>query len=94
MTKLGREYWQEAHDTGKIEGIEEGRDEERRLIAEKLLRKAITDYASVGQIKMIPTQNGFRCVFSSTLVDSERMANEFDNYLIELLNSGEKHADL
>jgi len=48
----------------------------------------------VGQIKMIPTENGFRCVFSSMLVDPERMANEFDNYLIELMNSGEKHADL
>ena len=64
------------------------------LYPEKLLRKAIADYAAVGQIEMISTQNGFRCVFSSALVDPERMANEFDNYLIELMNSGEKHADL
>ena len=66
----------------------------RSLYPEKLLRRVIADYASVGQIEMIPTQNGFRCVFSSMLVDPEQMANEFDNYLIELLNSGEKHADL
>lgn len=66
----------------------------RFLYPEKLLRKAIVDYVSVGEIELIPTQNGFRCVFSSMLVDPEQMANEFDNYLIELLNSGEKHADL
>ncbi|MBR4332526.1 MAG: HxsD-like protein [Clostridia bacterium] len=64
------------------------------LYPEKLLRKAIADYASVGRIEVISKQNGFLCVFSSTLVDPERMANEFDNYLIELMNSGEKHADL
>ncbi len=41
MTKLGREYWQEAHDTGKIEGIEEGRDEERLRVVENCLRKGM-----------------------------------------------------
>ena len=74
--------------------METERNYNQYLYSESLLKRAIADYASVGQIKMLPTQEGFWCVFSSTLVDVELMANEFDNYLIELMNSGENHADL
>ncbi len=62
MTKLGREYWQEAHDTGKKEGIEEGReegrDEERRLIAEKLLRKGMDLDSIVESTGLTPEEVG------------------------------------
>ena len=66
----------------------------KAIYPDKLIQRAVKDYASVGTIEVRPIQEGFRCVFSSLIVETERMANEFDNYMIELINSGEHDADL
>ena len=66
----------------------------KAIYPESVLRRAARDYASLGTVNIAEADNANVCFFSSSLVEPERMAEEFDNYLIELLNSGEKYADL
>ena len=55
----------------------------------KLIRKAIDAYSAIGDIVIKEVDQIISCEFSSNRVSAHLMANEFDNYLIELLNAGE-----
>ena len=66
----------------------------KAIYPETVLRRAAKDYSSLGTVDIAEVGNANLCFFSSSLVEPEHMAEEFDNYLIELLNSGEKYADL
>ncbi len=55
----------------------------------KVIQKAITAYTQIAKISSRSDGDYTICAFSCTLIDASLVANEFDNYLIELLNSQE-----
>ena len=55
----------------------------------KLIRRAIDAYSAIGNIDIKEVNQLISCEFSSDRVSAHLMANEFDNYLVELLNAGE-----
>ena len=54
----------------------------------KVIRRAIDAYSAIGDIDFKEVNQLIRCGFSSDRVSADLMANEFDNYLVELLNAG------
>ena len=50
--------------------------------------RTIDAYLAIGDITIKETDHLISCEFSSDRVSAYLMANEFDNYLIELLNAG------
>lgn len=52
-----------------------------------VLNQAIDDYKKIAKIKLLEEGKHYKCVFFRCAVDVQLVINEFDNYLIELLNS-------
>lgn len=53
----------------------------------EVLDQAIADYKKIAKIKLLEDGKYFNCAFSQCAVDTQLVINEFNNYLIELLNS-------
>lgn len=52
----------------------------------ELLHQAVFDYRALAKIQIEKATAGCYCIFSACIMDAELIANEFDNYLIELRN--------
>ena len=52
-----------------------------------VLLAAIEDYRRIATVSLSDEGDYFQCVFTNCVVDPERVICEFDNYLIELINS-------
>ena len=53
-----------------------------------IIQKAIHAYSELAVIDIVEeSEEYFKCSFSDCVTDSERIICEFDNYLLELLNS-------
>ena len=61
----------------------------RNIYREQYLRAAADSYREIGKIQMKPEGDYMILTFSSDRVSPELMAMEFDNFLIEMENSGE-----
>ena len=55
---------------------------------------AIEDYKRIAAIELVDNGNHYLCVFQNCVVDSKRVINEFDNYLIELMNARGENSGL
>lgn len=53
----------------------------------EVLNQATNDYKKIAKIKLLEDDNYFKCEFFRCAVDTQLVINEFNNYLIELLNS-------
>lgn len=53
----------------------------------EVLNQAIDDYKKIAKIKLLEDGEYFKCEFFRCAVDTQLVINEFNNYLIELLNS-------
>ncbi len=58
-----------------------------------IIRKAIHAYSKLAVVDVSEEKEHYKCIFSDCVIDSERIVCEFDNYLIELLNSTEMRVD-
>lgn len=58
-----------------------------------VIQKAIHAYSKLAAIDVSEEKEYYKCIFSDCVIDSERIVCEFDNYLIELLNSTEMRVD-
>lgn len=58
-----------------------------------IIQKAIHAYSKLAVIDISEERDCYKCIFSDCIIDSERIVCEFDNYLIELLNSIEMRVD-
>lgn len=66
----------------------------KAFYSEKVLTAAISDYKRLAKIKMFEYDGCFICEFCKCAVDSQAVINEFNNYLIELLNSRGENASI
>lgn len=48
---------------------------------------AIQDYRKIARISLKENETHYVCEFTKCIVDAQRVMNEFNNYLIELLNT-------
>lgn len=55
--------------------------------SKEVLNQAIDDYKRIAKIKLLEDGGRYKCKFSRCAVDTQLVINEFNNYLIELLNS-------
>ena len=53
----------------------------------EVLNLAINDYRKIAKIRLREEAEQYRCEFCRCAVDTRLVMNEFNNYLIELLNS-------
>lgn len=56
----------------------------------EVLKQAINDYKKIAKIKLVEDVWYYKCEFSRCSVNTQLVINEFNNYLIELLNSKRK----
>lgn len=59
-----------------------------------IIKKAIQAYSKLAVVDVSEEKEYYKCIFSNCVIDAERIACEFNNYLIELLNSTETRVDL
>ena len=59
----------------------------KTFYSKEVLNQAIDDYKKIAKIKLLEDGEYFKCVFFRCAVDTQLVINEFNNYLIELLNS-------
>ncbi len=48
---------------------------------------AIKDYSKLASISCVEEGEYYVCTFPNCITDSQRIVNEFNNYLIELMNA-------
>ena len=58
-----------------------------------IIQKAIHAYSKLAVIDISEERDCYKCLFFDCAIDPERIICEFDNYLIELLNSTEARVD-
>lgn len=51
------------------------------------LETARRDYRQLAEIELTNADGYYICAFQNCVIDADRIIHEFDNYLIELLNS-------
>lgn len=61
------------------------REIDKYLFPKEIICQAIEDYASICKITVNDEVFGFQCSFFSESVSAELIADEFENYLIELM---------
>lgn len=66
----------------------------KTFYSKKVLTKAISDYHRIATIKLSENGSHYMCEFRKCVVDEQTVMNEFNNYLIELLNSSGDSVDL
>lgn len=59
----------------------------KSFYSKEVLNQAIIDYKKIAKIKLLEDGEHYKCEFRRCAVDAQLVINEFDNYLIELLNS-------
>lgn len=59
----------------------------KAFYTKKVLIAAINDYKKIARIKLLEDDEHYRCEFYKCAVDTQVVMNEFNNYLIELMNS-------
>ena len=55
----------------------------------EIIQKAIHAYKELAVISVSEERDQYKCCFTNCAIDAERIVREFDNFLIELLNSSE-----
>ena len=55
--------------------------------SQEALNKAINDYKKIAKIKLLEDGGYYKCEFFQSAVAIQIVINEFNNYLIELLNA-------
>ena len=51
------------------------------------IKKAINDYGNIARILLSEKEGYYTCEFYNCQIDSQRVMLEFDNYLVELMNT-------
>lgn len=59
----------------------------KNFYSREVLNQAIDDYKRIAVIELLEDGQYYHCAFSQCAVDTQLVINEFNNYLIELLNS-------
>ena len=59
----------------------------KTFYSKEVLNQAIDDYKKIAKIKLLEDGEHYKCEFLRCAVDTQLVINEFNNYLIELLNS-------
>lgn len=59
----------------------------RAIYNRKVIEAAIEGYRHIATIELIENQTHFICRFSKCVVDEQRVFCEFNNFLIELMNT-------
>ena len=59
----------------------------KTFYSKEVLNQAIDDYKKIAKIKLLEDGDHYKCEFFRCAVDTQLVINEFNNYLIELLNS-------
>ena len=59
----------------------------KAFYSKEVLNQAIDDYKKIAKIKLLEDGECYKCEFFRCAVDTQLVINEFNNYLIELLNS-------
>lgn len=60
----------------------------KEFYSKSILDKAIIDYSKIARIVLNNNDSEhYSCEFSKCVVDIDKVINEFNNYLIELMNS-------
>lgn len=60
----------------------------KAFYTEDTLLKAINAYSNISKIELFEEdKEHYRCRFSESSIDCHIVMNEFDNYLIEIMNS-------
>jgi hypothetical protein len=59
----------------------------KSLYPYSILDKAKSAYSDIALIKIVDKDNVFECTFYNSNISIDLVTNEFNNYLIELLNN-------
>lgn len=59
----------------------------KQFYTRDVIISGIEDYKKLSIIELSEDEEYYFCFFNSCIIDPERIMLEFDNYLIELLNS-------
>lgn len=59
----------------------------KAFYSSEVLSQAIDDYKKIAKIKLHDGGEYYKCEFLRCVADTQLVINEFNNYLIELLNS-------
>ena len=62
---------------------------DKKYYTRDVLERAAKDYKVIAGISIIESDDAYECEFDSLEYPAELVINEFDNYLIELLNGNE-----
>ena len=57
------------------------------------IKRAIKDYKRIATITCSEEERYYVCRFSNCVIDTQKVINEFNNYLIELMNSRGANAE-
>jgi|GEM_PF-6433479 len=60
---------------------------DKRIYPRQTLENAVFAYKGIANIRINEERDSYKCVFGKSSIDTKTVINEFDNYLIELLNS-------
>ncbi len=60
----------------------------------EVLNQAIYGYKKIAKIKLLEVGGYYKCEFFQCAIDTQLVINEFNNYLIELLNSKGDSTDI
>lgn len=58
------------------------------IYPENVIKRAVRDYQGICQITCLLTGDAYVCTITNSKADLELTANEFMNYLVEVVNSG------
>ena len=59
----------------------------KAFYTKKVIIDAVNDYKKIARIKLFEDDEHYRCEFCNCVVAIQVVINEFNNYLIELMNS-------
>ena len=54
----------------------------------EIIKAAIRQFASLSDINLITESSYYKCIFSECIYDTEETMKEFENYIIDSMNSG------
>lgn len=66
----------------------------KAFYSKEVILTAINDYKKIAKIKLFDCDEHYKCEFKKCVIGSEIVVNEFNNYLIELMNSKGESCDL
>ena len=66
----------------------------KNVYPKEVIASAIDDYKNISEIELCEEDDFYRCRFNKCLLGPSIVMNEFNNYLIEILNSKQRRHDI